>query len=184
MVETVIQSIASFVGTNIDDILILMILLASAQPRDRARVIAGQYIGVLMLLAMSIALSRAASLILSGYSWVLGFVPLILGVRYIMRQEEGVEASLSIGIIPTALLTISNGADNLGVYIPLLSGYDAEDILTMTVVFIFMIAIWCMIALFASDMRMIRLWIRRYERIIIPSVFIILGLAIIAEGVL
>ena len=183
MVETVIQSIASFVGTNIDDILILMILLASARPEDRIRVIAGQYIGVLMLLAMSIVLSRAASFILAGYSWVLGFIPLILGVRYVMRREESKETSLPIGVIPTALLTISNGADNLGVYIPLLSGYDAEDILTMTVVFVIMLAIWCMIALMISGRDMIGRLIRHYERAIVPALFIILGLAVIAEGI-
>ena len=183
MLETVLESVAAFASTNIDDILILTILLATARPEDKARVIAGQYIGVLALLAMSIALSQAASFILSGYSWILGFIPLILGVRYTMGREESEEMDLSIGIIPTALLVISNGADNLGVYIPLLAGYDADDILTMTVVFIFMIALWCMAALMISGKDTIGQRIRRYERIIIPAVFIILGLAIIAEGI-
>lgn len=183
MPDIVIQSAAAFVGTNIDDILILMILFASSRPDDKVRVIAGQYIGVMTLLAISIMASRAASFILAGYSWLLGFIPLILGVRYAMKHEEGDAASLSIGTIPIALLTILNGADNLGVYIPLLALYDAEDIMTMTVVFIIMLAIWCMTASLVSGRDAIRLMIRRHERIIIPAVFIILGLAIIADGI-
>ena len=183
MIDTVLQSIAAFAGTNVDDILILTILLASAGPRYKGRVMAGQYIGVLSLLAISIAASRAASFILSGYSWVLGIVPIILGVRYALKQDGLDEEDVPLGIMPTALLAISNGADNLGVYIPLLSGYDAEDILTMTVVFVIMLAIWCMIALMISGRDMIGRLIRHYERAIVPALFIILGLAIIAEGI-
>ena len=182
MIDTVLQSIAAFAGTNVDDILILTILLASAGPRYKGRVMAGQYIGVLSLLAISIAASRAASFILSGYSWVLGIVPIILGVRYALKQDGLDEEDVPLGIMPTALLAISNGADNLGVYIPLLSGYDVWDIITMTVVFIIMLALWCMIAHAVSGRDAIGRLIRRYERVAVPAVLMILGIVIIADG--
>ena len=56
MTEVILTSIVSFAGTNIDDIFVLMVLFAQAERRqERAKIAAGQYLGIGLLTLLSIA---------------------------------------------------------------------------------------------------------------------------------
>ena len=82
------------------------------------------------------------------------------------------------------LLAIANGADNLGVYIPLFAGYSAGQMLVTAAVFAVMIFLWCRLAQRIAALPALRAGIRKYKRVIVPAVFIALGIFILAENFL
>ncbi len=151
MAATFLTAFASFASTNIDDIFVLMILYAQTQNRRGIiQIIIGQYLGIGCLTALSILGALGTQVIPSKYIGLLGVFPLILGVRawityhnqqYAQENEE--QKNTQISLISVALLTMANGADNIGVYIPAFSGYSFMDFVVTIIVFIFMIAFWC-----------------------------------------
>ena len=55
MLETLILGIASFIGTNLDDIWINMVLYAEADTReDHRSIILGKYMGTMVLILLSV----------------------------------------------------------------------------------------------------------------------------------
>ncbi len=117
---------AAFIGTNIDNGLVAMAMVAGA-PAERARRIAlGQVVGFVVL----VGVAAAASAVLFEFSartvGLLGLVPLVLGIRglVLLRHAEGragaaARRAVGSGFVAASLVTIAAGGDNLAVYIPL-----------------------------------------------------------------
>lgn len=176
----------AFAGTNIDDIFILMILYAQAEDsRGIMSVTAGQFLGLGILTAVSMLAALGTQVFLAEYVHLLGLVPLALGIRALPlwhREEEKGEvnhyAGRQISAASTALITAANGADNLGVYIPLFSQYSLSDFLLTLFVFALMTALWCRLGSSIADHPYVKKRITRYKHIIVPAVLIVLGLLI------
>lgn len=189
MVATFLTAFASFLSTNIDDIFVLMILYAQTQNRRGIiQIIIGQYLGIGCLTALSILGALGTQVIPSKYIGLLGVFPLILGVRawityhnqqYAQENEE--QKNTQISLISVALLTMANGADNIGVYIPAFSGYSFMDFVVTIIVFIFMIAFWCYLGFALIRRPYIKRKIVKYQHVLVPAVLIVLGVAIIAK---
>lgn len=191
MFASIVSSAAAFIGTNIDDILILMLLFASAQnARERRGIVAGQYLGIGILTAVSLVCAYALKFVPQGFIGWLGLVPIALSVKewisYLRekRSHDGEEESPRAGsrVLGTALLTIANGADNVGVYIPLFAGFGAAQVVAAVAVFALMVALWCLLAQKLASLPALKAWITRYKHIIVPVVFIALGVYIILEN--
>jgi cadmium resistance protein CadD (predicted permease) len=134
---TVVLAVTAFVSTNIDDGFVISAFLAN--PRmGRRSVIIGQFLGIGTLVAVSALGATLALAAPEGWVSLLGFVPLTLGIRQLLalrrssnggapsveerdaRSQEAVAEQSHRSQVPTvAGVTIANGADNIGVYIPL-----------------------------------------------------------------
>ena len=80
-------------------------------------------------------------------------------------------------------VTFSNGGDNIGVYIPLFSKYNAvSQITTFAAVFIAMTAVWCIASYYFVNHPLVASKIRRIGHIILPFVLIGLGIYILTES--
>jgi cadmium resistance protein CadD (predicted permease) len=115
-----------FTATNIDDVFILLALFSN--PSFRAsQIVAGQLSGMAALIALSIVGALLARAIAPGYVvGLLGLVPLALGVIQVFRRDQPVDDSASpaarssmLRILAVAAITVANGGDNVGVYIPM-----------------------------------------------------------------
>jgi hypothetical protein len=74
---------ALFVGTNLDDMVVLAVLNASARAGGRPKVWhiwAGQYVGIAILVGVSVLGALGLTVLLDNRVWLLGLVPLGLGV--------------------------------------------------------------------------------------------------------
>lgn len=78
-------------------------------------------------------------------------------------------------------VTIANGGDNLGVYIPLFAG-EPGHILIHASVFAVMTAIWCFVGFRLIQKCVVGAWARRYGRLALPVVLIGLGLWILSDA--
>jgi cadmium resistance protein CadD (predicted permease) len=183
--EIVLAAVA-FAATDVDDLFVLIAFFAD--PRLRARqVVLGQYLGIAILFAGSVAVALAALVSPPGYIGLLGLVPIAIGVKELWelrqpREEEGARAGARGGLLSVAAVTIANGGDNIGVYVPLLATRGAHEIAVYAVVFAVMTGIWCWLAHRLVSHPAAGEPIRRYGPIAVPLVLIALGVFILTEG--
>ena len=185
MSTALFSSLLAFIGTNIDDIIILMLFFSvSASEYDRMKVVLGQYSGLGLLFVFSLLVSAGLAAFFSSYVWILGFVPLVLGIRaWLCRhEEEEEEKDGQVTLLNVTAVTVSNGADNAGIYIPLFSSYSKAEILTAAVVFILMTGLLCFGSYKLVSIPVLKEKIARYRKVLVPVVFTALGLFIISEG--
>jgi cadmium resistance protein CadD (predicted permease) len=85
----------------------------------------------------------------------MGIAPMAIGIKNLIeirkknkspsRQVvENKKNKSSLSFLEVAAVTLSNGGDNIGVYVPLFSKYNSiSQITTLTAVFIATAAAWC-----------------------------------------
>lgn len=195
MFNVIVTSIVSFISTNLDDILVLMILFVSiGNGMEKRAIFIGQYIGIGCLVLVSILGAFGLSFLPRQYLGILGFVPIILGLKVWVdyrrdnknnkqdTQENALLRTTRFGVFSVVAITLANGADNIGIYIPIFSHYSPWEIMVTVVVFAVMIFIWCIIGEKLANYPLIKEKIQKYKQIIIPVVFIALGIFVIVES--
>ncbi|MGX7092264.1 cadmium resistance transporter [Hutsoniella sourekii] len=187
--ELLLSAILVFASTSIDYLLVIMILFTVVGERRANAVFGGQLLGIGVLVVASLI----AAYFLKAFpqEWMiglLGLVPLFLGIRslYVDEDVEEEEVRQQVSgpsglVMQVAALSIALGGDNLGIYIPYFTGLTPAQILG--VVFIFALATYglCWFAKRIAGLPMIEETIEKYERLIVPVVFIGLGLYILWE---
>jgi cadmium resistance protein CadD (predicted permease) len=152
---------AAFVGTNVDNAVVAMAMVAGA-PLDRARrIAAGQLFGFVLLVVVAAAGAAILFEFSTAVVGLLGLVPLAIGVRGLVllaRHRESDAAgdgdaterstrrrpsrfrpeqrAVGRGFTAAALVTIAAGGDNLAVYIPLFRVGGATNIGATAAVFV------------------------------------------------
>lgn len=177
-----------FAGTNIDDVFILLALFSNRSFRT-VEIVAGTLLGMAVLLALSIAGALLAIAIAPGYVGLLGLVPLGLGILHLVRrgdddaEESGAAAHSGwLRMLAVSMITIANGGDNLGVYIPM---FVTADRLTLSIYVMTMLALTGVLCWFAYGLVHHPRWgepIRRYAGPVTPFILIALGLYILIES--
>jgi cadmium resistance protein CadD (predicted permease) len=174
-------AVTLFVSTNIDDLVVLIGFFADRRLRTRD-IVAGQYAGLALLFVVSTAASLFSLVVPKAYLGLLGVFPIVIGVRkWIEHQNDGPESENSShgSIAGVALVTIANGGDNLGIYIPTFAVHSGGEVAVIAVVFAAMTAVWCALAHWMVNHRRLGMYFRRYGHILAPLVLIGLGISII-----
>jgi cadmium resistance protein CadD (predicted permease) len=155
---------AAFVGTNVDNCVVTMAMVAGA-PLERAhRIAAGQVFGFVALVVASVAAAAVLFEFSTAVVGLLGLVPLAIGVHGLVglvRAHPGAETEPSAeppgarrrrwpwrggtrgerravgrGFTAAALVTVAAGGDNLAVYIPLFRVGGAANVGATFAVFV------------------------------------------------
>jgi cadmium resistance protein CadD (predicted permease) len=144
-----------------------------------------------MLYAVSVAGAWATLIMPRGFIGLLGLVPIAMGLKSaweLLSDEPSEQVSDRISparhtnIAAVAAVTVANGGDNVSVYIPLFAMRSASDIALMGVVFAVMTALWLYFAHWLTRHRMIGAPVRRYTRLLMPFVFVTLGVLILYQA--
>lgn len=269
MISAIATAFVSFASTNIDDIFVLMVFFSQIGGQMQKRhIIIGQYLGIVILLFVSILGSAGLNLIPQEYTGLFGVVPILLGIKEWLKfrkekkaaanskneaaqevQREtvpdiiaddpiivnpdnevvktenmiGAEAKKLVAegenyisesnittdlngdakqaqvtkkekiktvltrlvhpaVLNVSLITIANGADNIGVYIPLFMRLNTPELIMTIVIFILLIAVWCFIGERLTKLPGIKYSIQKYKNVIVPVVFILIGVFILCRG--
>ena len=189
MLAAIAISVVAFASTNVDDIFVLLGFFAD--PAFRARhVVLGQYLGIGTLVAVSLVCSLIALVIPPGYIGLLGLLPIGIGAKKLWEawrggedsEEERHPAPGAHKIFAVAAVTIANGGDNIGVYVPMLATRSLNETLVLLAVFAVMTALWCFVAHFLVNHRALGAPIRRYGHLVLPWVLIAIGIGILLES--
>ncbi|MDH6281156.1 cadmium resistance transporter [Prescottella agglutinans] len=192
------QAIGAFAATNIDDLVVLLVFFGQAAGHRGAamRVVAGQYLGFIAILAVSIATALAGSALLPPEVLpYFGLVPLALGLRagwiaWRTRRSEpddpdlsaGIESRTGPGILEVAAVTFSNGGDNIGVYVPIFAVASVSTISLFALVFLICVALWCLGGRYFASHPVVARVLARWGHVILPVALIAIGLTILIEG--
>jgi cadmium resistance protein CadD (predicted permease) len=85
--------------------------------------------------------------------------------------------------ISVATVTITNGADNIGVYVPLFTNLTQMELILTVLIFLIMTGIWCLTGRFIIKNMKVGNRINEYGHIILPFVLIILGIGIFVSNI-
>ncbi|MGV0999532.1 MAG: cadmium resistance transporter [Fluviibacter sp.] len=187
-------AIIVFVSTNIDDIFLLAAFFADKKLQVRSVVI-GQVLGIAALVAVSCMVAWLSIALPEGWISLLGFIPLYLGLAQIKAlwsvqvdsdddaaiqfEEQQMERSLHSQVLAVAGVTVANGGDNLGVYIPLFAtSFNAIPLFVG--VFAVMTFVWCLLGYVLVNNQMFGKYIRKYGHKVLPIVLVLLGVEILS----
>ena len=189
-VATVAAAIGVFVGTDIDDLIVLTVLFLAARSgpgRPRTGPIwAGQYAGVAVLVAVSMIAALGLTFVPDRWVGLLGLVPFALGVNGLITAVRArsvpepsavtlpVTAAAAPAATSVAALTIANGAANISVYTPMFRTLGRGD--TLITIVVFAVASWL-----GSHQRVIAV-VERSGHWIVPGVFIVVGAVIVLDS--
>src|SRR5216684_2078510 len=117
VLAAILASVTTFAATNVDDLLLLSVFFARREPMRR--VMAGQYLGFAGIVALSMLGFWAALAIPLSWLRFLGFLPLAIGIKRLLHiRKAEVPAASNFKVLSIAAITLANGGDNLGVYVP------------------------------------------------------------------
>ncbi|NBK21271.1 MAG: cadmium resistance protein CadD [Spirochaetia bacterium] len=188
MQTVLLSAIVVFISTSIDDLVLLILFHSQATTRvQRISILVGQILGIGVLVGISLVGSYLASRMLEG--WViglLGFIPIMLGIKAMLGRQEKKEESVNAGrkslLATVTLVTIASGGDNLGIYIPWFATLDGAYLgLTMLVFLVFTLIFWSLGYLLANQSH-IKTLLSRFSAVLVPVVFLLLGLIILSEN--
>jgi cadmium resistance transport/sequestration family protein len=183
-------AVAVYVSTNLDDVFLLLGFFAD--PRFRTRdVIIGQYLGIGALYVVS-ALASFVSLVISmQYVGLLGLIPIGIGVKLLLdwggdkddeSEQDGSIGAASGRILSVAAITVANGGDNIGVYVPFFATRSGMELAIVGVVFAVLTAAWCVLARQLVQHPVLGAPIRRYGHKLAPFVLIAVGILVLHDA--
>jgi cadmium resistance protein CadD (predicted permease) len=191
------MGVVVFAATNIDDILLLSAFFADHALRARA-VVVGQFVGIGVLTVGSAVAALLSLAIPDGWIGLLGLAPLGLGLRglHARRRSRGASESDAVELLhapetraqrghaqwlAVALVTMANGGDNLGVYIPLFSR-ELSWVPVYAGVFAALTGLWCLAGYRLVHHPILGARIRQHGHVALPFVLIGLGLYILLDA--
>jgi cadmium resistance transport/sequestration family protein len=203
----IVAGIVSFAATNIDDIVILMLFFAQVNTTFHPKhIIMGQYLGFTAIILFSLPGFFGGLILPKAWIGFLGVVPLIIGIANLMNCEADrgevqtvsgevvhtklhqspMVASLARLLTPhtfnVAAVTLANGGDNIGIYVPLFANCNLPSLGVTLGVFYLLIGAWCSIAYWLTRQAAIARPIARYGRTVMPFVLIGLGIYILTDS--
>jgi cadmium resistance transport/sequestration family protein len=189
---TILTAIFAFISTNLDDMFILSAFFANPYFRTKD-VVLGQYLGFIILLIVSSLAYFVQFIISSQWISLLGIIPIIIGIRslvYLKNPEAGDSGKtydfnkykFGQKILPVALVTMANGGDNLGVYMPLFASMGLMSLFLTAITFLIMVGVWCFLGFKLVNNSILGDKIKNYGHYILPLVMITIGLVILLRG--
>ena len=189
---TLLLLVASgFVATNLDN-LVLMVVLLGAQPDKRAAVTLGFVASSISVLGISALGAVLGANLDPGWIGYMGLVPLLLGVFLLFRlfRRKNNEAardaqppldSQASGVLATFFVMLSNSADSVAVFFPLLAESDRDSLLWEISAFLVMVIVWAAIGWMISGQPAVAGRIERIGEKLVPWIMIAAGTYILLD---
>lgn len=184
----IITSIIAFISTNLDDLFLITLFFSqSSTKNNRQTIIISQFIGIYMLLIGSMVGGHfLVSFDLLPIHYI-GVIPLLIGVYgivgYMKHKQMGSEKDAiefkKISLVPLILITLSNGSDNLSVYLPLFSHINWLGVIVVLMTFGVMVCLWCFLGYVLSSNHLFRRTLEKTADWLVPVIYLILGCLIL-----
>ena len=195
------EACATFAVTNIDDIFVLVTFFAEATTSPTltpVKITIGQYAGFTIIMVISM-IGYAVALVLPAEPiGFLGLLPILLGLWKgcgLLLPSDGAGASAEDGaaagtgkaagmrsILKVTMITLMNGGDNIGTYIPLFSQLEGAEIAVYVVTYYILLGVWCVAAWLIMKQKHILRAAQKYTDLLIPFLYVGLGTYIVVKS--
>ena len=187
---TVAAAMVVFVGTDIDDIIVLTVLFLAARSSGRPRrwqIWTGQYLGVGVLVLVSALAALGLAIVPDRWVGLLGLIPFALGLRGLVAALRSSDPDQPAPVVAAGLtavvgVTLANGADNIAVYTPMFRTLSLGASLLTVGVFAIGIAVWCLAGSWLGSHPRVIALVERSGRWLVPVVFMLIGVAVVVES--
>ncbi|MEY3299996.1 MAG: hypothetical protein RLZZ597_3256 [Cyanobacteriota bacterium] len=194
---TAFKGAMAFTATNLDDIIILMLLFSQVGTVFRRRhIVAGQYLGFGALVLISLSGFFGSLLLPRPWIGLLGVLPIVIGLSQLLAEADDEDSAtdplpesvapgmslLSPQTASVAAITIANGGDNVGIYMPMFASTDALGLGITLVVFFGLVGVWCGAAYRLTQVGAIAELLTRYGNYLVPFVLMGLGVLILIDS--
>jgi cadmium resistance transport/sequestration family protein len=185
---------STFAITNIDDLFVLVTFFAEAATTKSItplKITLGQYLGFTIIVIISMVGFGVSLALPSEPIGFLGLLPILLGVWKLLddvifpgeeEEEEKSKFASMKSILKVASITLMNGGDNIGTYVPLFSQAKGTEIAVYVVVYYILLGIWCFVAWLIMGQKHVLRLVERYMRWVIPFLYIGLGIYITVKS--
>lgn len=200
----IIAGVTSFAATNIDDIAILMLFFAQVNVTFRPRhIVLGQYLGFTALIAASLPGFFGGLIVPKAIIGLLGLVPIAIGISHLVKRENDENEVQAVSgefkcqsnssavsklanlfnaqTLNVAAVTVANGGDNIGIYLPLFASSDLPSLMVILAVFFVLVGVWSYAAYRLTRRIAIAKILTRYTQAIVPFILIGLGIFILIK---
>jgi cadmium resistance protein CadD (predicted permease) len=179
------QAILLFAVTNIDDLIVLALFFARARMAGGGgrSVVLGQYLGFTAILAACLAGALGAGQLPDRAVRYLGLVPILLGLWGLraLRGRNGTDEAPRAGSWwAISGVTVANGGDNLGVYVPAFAGRSGAELTGLAAVFLVLVGVWCGLGRLLTVHPAVIAAVRRWGDVLTPIALIAIGCVILA----
>jgi cadmium resistance transport/sequestration family protein len=191
--------VTAFIATNLDDLVILTLLFSQVNATFRSRhIVIGQYLGFCTLVVASMVGLLGGLILPSHWIGLLGLVPITIGLNRLLNpetnssseEESEIELShsstfasfVSPQAYSVAAITVANGSDNIGIYMPLFANSAVTELLVIITVFLLLVGVWCYVTYKITCQSAIANLLTRYGNSFVPFVLIGLGVSIILDS--
>ena len=174
-------SIATFAATNIDDAFLLTLFFARRIPTRR--IVTGQYLGFSAIIGISLIGVWCALAIPHRWIHFLGVLPLALGIRRLLqarRTDAWRPRVIMESVASIALLTLSNGADNISVYMPFFV-IGRANLWLILITYATLVAVWCFVGGWLGNHSIVLRSVERWGHWVVPAAFVVLGIYILTS---
>ncbi|MBR1912051.1 MAG: cadmium resistance transporter [Treponema sp.] len=133
----VAASVIAFLTTEMDSLAVMVVLFCGSDTHMKKSAVAfGRYIGLALLVACSFFFpEQLTSCHIKEKLALLGIIPIVVGIRtgVAHRKDSNRQRSAFVSLalfflacLFSVVVTVSNGGDNISVYIPFLKSLNAQ----------------------------------------------------------
>ena len=161
MIATILTATAVYVATGIDYLVILILLFSQVKKGQVKHIWIGQYIGTAIVIGASLLVAQ--------------------GVVNLIPQQFS-SGKFNQLFLTMTFIVLASSADDFSIYIPYFTTLSMSEIFIVTIVFLIMVGVLCYVSYRLASFDFISETIEKYERWIVPIVFIGLGIYILFEN--
>jgi cadmium resistance protein CadD (predicted permease) len=205
LISTSIIGISAAFATTFDDNLYLTAFFGKVNRTFRPKhIVLGEFLGFTALVFASLPGFFGGLIVPDAWIGLLGFLPITIGISNLMsREEEGSVQTVSIlnssdepqhrnqslwatirdrQTYRVSAVTVANGANNIGIYVPLFASSNLPSLGVIVCVCYLTIGLWCFLSYHMTRNPLMAPILARYGRKIFPFVLIYLGFSILIKS--
>ncbi|MGI2904398.1 cadmium resistance transporter [Tolypothrix sp. VBCCA 56010] len=205
LISTLFIGISAAFATTFDDNLYLTAFFGKVNRTFRPKhIVIGEFLGFTALVFASLPGFFGGLIVPDAWIGLLGFLPIAIGIsNLISREEEGSVQTVSVlncddesqrrnqslwatirdrQTYRVSAVTIANGANNIGIYVPLFASSNLSSLGLILCVCYLTIGLWCFLSYHMTRNRLAAPVVASYGRKIFPFVLIYLGLSILIKS--
>lgn len=201
--EVLSVGVTAFVATNIDDLFIL-IAFFSKRSFSSSQIVIGQYVGMGLLVGVSLVGSLIALVIPYNLIGLIGFIPIAIGIKELVELRKKKHGNgdydednkviikylsqnrwaVYLPFLTVATITFSGG-EEIGIYTSTFAAYNSpSEVVFIVSIVMILTGAWCALASYLVNHAFQATRFRHFADKVMPFILISLGIYILIEAFL
>jgi len=197
IIGVILASLAAFLSTSIDDLFILTLHFATSNEKfDKKDIVYGHFIGITILIVVSLLPSLGFMTLPNHYIGLLGLIPIYRGIDLLFHFNKDLpllsdlpdnrivnflRKYFNYNLLLVAMITLANGGDNIALYLPLFSSLKWFVLLVIPLFFLYT-HYWVKLGQKLVGLKQTTTLIKKYGHVVIPYSMILIGIYIIQKN--